>query len=361
MKRMRAPRRLPVALLVALGGWVASSCAPSGFQSAPLVNSVRILASRADNDQSYAKPGSTVKLEVLAYDGRATKAAPMTLYWIPLVCENPPNDAYYACLRQLAAGGGAQPGVDLSSLPTGTSFQFTMPSNAVTAHHTALGAPVPYGLAILFNVACAGHLEIVPVDPQNVQAPPVGCFDAQHHSLGPSDYVLGVTRVYAYDESPQACANLGLPPGCLHNANPVIQSIDVGGQTLSINPDGTTPPITTPHCSGNCPNIHIGPVVPPSPGDVNPEERDVNGKQVTKQIWAEFFSTFGSFTDDVRLLYNATPASACPPAGCPAVGAPSDTDDQFQPPGEPGDGFIWIVVHDNRGGAAWVTVPVHIV
>jgi len=70
-----------------------------------------------------------------------------------------------------------------------------------------------------------------------------------------------------------------------------------------------------------------------------------------EQIWAEYFATIGSFTSDARLLYDAT------------VGSPGDaskTDTDFLAPSETGSGFIWIVVHDNRGGAAWVTIPVQI-
>jgi hypothetical protein len=53
----------------------------------------------------------------------------------------------------------------------------------------------------------------------------------------------------------------------------------------------------------------------------------------------------------VRLLYDPATGS---------LGTPGDTDDKYTPPGTPGDGFIWIVVHDNRGGASWATIPVHV-
>jgi len=43
-----------------------------------------------------------------------------------------------------------------------------------------------------------------------------------------------------------------------------------------------------------------------------------------------------------------------------SIGGPSVTDDPFQPPSDPGDGLAWIVVHDNRGGASWITVPIHV-
>jgi hypothetical protein len=344
-------------LVVGLWGWASSSCAPSGFPSATLITSVRILASRAD--QPYAKPASTVNVQVLAYDGRANQTAPMTITWLPFVCENPPGDAYYACFEQAARGGrgadagaeagiGAaggtgfgggllQPGVDLTPflVNTGPTFRFTMPADVVTAHSANAAMPVKYGLAILFNMACAGHLELVPLDPNNVQAPPFGCFDEQHNRLGANDYVFGFTRVYAYDD--------------IQNANPVIDYVDVEGQRVDLQrgfqvescPAGS-------HCAG----IHVGPVVPPDSQEVDPAEKDANGNPLKELIWAEFFSTFGSFNNDVRLLYDAKTGS---------VGGPSDTDNQFQPPDQPGDGTIWVVVHDNRGGVSWASVPVHVV
>ena len=349
-------RRAAGWLVMGLGAWASSSCAPGGFQSSTLVNSVRVLASSAD--QPYAKPGATVNVQVLAVDGRAEKTTPMTLYWLPFVCFDPPDDAYYNCFSQFAEAvrggavdGGAEagagpvdggapaapdgslpmvgtpgPGVELMGLPSGPSFSFTMPANVIAAHMTQ--PPVtPYGLAIVFNVACAGRLELLPPNPGNVQAAPVGCFDAQGNLLGPNDYVFGFSRVYAYDE--------------LENANPVIDHVDVNGQAVDLQLG-----FQVRHCAPNdCANVHIGPVVPPSSQEPDPLDND------KEEIWAEFFSTVGSFTDEARLLYNTTTGS---------VGDPSATDDQFHPPNDPGDGTIWIVVHDSRGGASWATVPVHV-
>src|SRR5580658_6772189 len=73
------------------------SCAPSGFQDeAQLQGGVRILASSADHP--YAVPGQAVRVDVLTYDGRSAAArdeSPMHVFWFPVVCENPAQDAYY--------------------------------------------------------------------------------------------------------------------------------------------------------------------------------------------------------------------------------------------------------------------------
>lgn len=335
--------------LVVLVGSLLGSCAPAGLQSQSLVNSVRILASSAD--KSYAMPGATVNLTVLAYDGRPTQPEPMTIYWLPFVCENPTDDAYYACFPQIEKGvfaagaaGGLGPGVDLTPfLDTGPQYSFTMPADAVTSHAIVPGTPVPYGIAILFNIACAGHLEIVPIDPSNVnpETVPLGCFDSQNNQLGPNDYVFGYTRVYAYDT--------------LTNANPVIDHVDVNGQTLAVTADSLgqsiTEPVTTSPCTGKCQPVHIGPVVPASSQEVDPEQMLPGGGLAKEEIWADFFVTFGSVGNDARLLYDSTTGS---------VGGPSVTDVQFTPPATPGNGTFWAVVHDNRGGASWVTVPLQV-
>jgi hypothetical protein len=121
--------------------------------------------------------------------------------------------------------------------------------------------------------------------------------------------------------------------------------VALGGDT----PSWSVPPVTIPACApnhANCPHIKIGPHVTPASW-----EPVANG--LHEEIWADYYSTFGSFTHDSTLLYDPT-------AGL--IGPPSKTDTEFDPPAAPAspDGFVWIVVHDNRGGAAWVTVPVHV-
>jgi hypothetical protein len=113
VKRIASRSLGPVAL--AIGALWSSSCAPGGFADSSGVSTVRVLASSAD--KPYAAPGDMVNLQLLAYDGRPTKSAPMTIYWLPFVCENPLDDAYFGCFAQFAAQlaggrGSADGGVD---------------------------------------------------------------------------------------------------------------------------------------------------------------------------------------------------------------------------------------------------------
>ena len=354
-------------VVVMLGSWVCSSCAPSGFADPTQIESVRILASSADTP--YAQPGSQVTVHVLAYDNRPSKPEPMTISWLKYPCVDPQDDAYYSCFQQFGtqgkdagAGGPAGPGLGAGSdggvfagaFVTGTSASFQVPSNAVTMHPPQAGAQVPYGLVFMFNVACAGEIRPTPIDPsnQNPQAVPIGCFDAKGNQLGPDDWVLGYTRVYAYDS--------------LTNANPVISYVDVNGQKLALT-QGDGPQIyEAPACDagagclsmspctssdqGKC-QVKIGPVVPSSSWEVNPEQTDVNGNPLHEEIWADFYSSVGQVQYSARLLYDPSTGS---------IGGPDTTNNNFQPPGTPSQGYIWIVVHDNRSGAAWVTIPVSI-
>jgi hypothetical protein len=336
--------------LVVVGAW-AASCSPHSFQSATVVDTVRILASRATEPR--AKPGDAVKLDVLAYDGRTDPAEKMILSWLPIPCVNPAGDAYYACFSQFRAsvnaggesdagavldagveggrGLGLRPGVDLTPvLASGSTFSYTVPTQIIVPR---VGVSPSYGLVILFNFACGGHLELLPVDPgsANPQQIPIGCFDSHHNQLGPDDFVFGFTRIYVYDQP--------------NEVNPTITAVDVPGASLGIDGGMATAPFAIPLCTDNnadtCPHRAIGPIVPPSePGG--------------KQVWADFFSTVGTFTSDARLLYG------------PMVNLkiPSETDDGFMAPIERPDAstknFIWVVVHDDQGGADWVTIPLQI-
>jgi hypothetical protein len=297
----------------------------------------------------------------------------MAVYWLPFVCENPQDDAYYGCFAQIATGMGAghgsdaggggapagpslKPGIDLTPfLPTGPTFSFQMPADAVTGHAFTPGVKDQYGLAIVFNIACAGHIELVPIDPGNInpQSIPIACFDASHHRVTPDEWVFGFTRVYAYDS--------------VTNANPVIDYVDVAGKqfvpapsspgALALPPPDGGAPIAAgtaafavqrcPSGDTECPKVTLGPYVPPSSQEA---QTQVDGNQ-KEEVWVDFYSTIGSFKSGARLLYDTKTG---------AVGDPSVTDTQFYPPAEPGEGLLWLVVHDNRGGASWVTLPVHV-
>ena len=332
-------------LLGFAGVAVAVACGVGDFDPQSKVASVRILASRAD--KPYAKPGEAVHVEVLAADERADRSRPMTLYWIPFVCMDPKNDAYYACFAPGGADGGAPSdagargnptiptGVDLTPfLKSGPTYDFTMPEDAIKAHPPTQGVDQPYGLAILFNVACAGHLEALPLDPAaGPQQVPIGCFDEQRNKLDPSQYVLGYTRVYAYADRT--------------NANPEISAVTLDGTPIDPDKGMKMAPCTTAKRS-DCPELRIDVNVPETSWELNPGDKDPDGNVRHEQIYVAYYSSVGQLEGDARLLYD------------PARGKVDGSEVKYQAPNETGEGTLWIVVHDNRGGVTWQVVPLHV-
>jgi hypothetical protein len=343
---MNARSKKVLGAIAALGISMAS-CGPSDFSPETLINTVRVMASKSS--EPYAAPGDNVNLEVLAYDGRPQKDEPMKIYWLPFTCENPANDAYYGCFASifggsaLASDGGAvsgdagssanlgallQPGRDLSAfLPTGPKYSVSMPADAISAHPAVQGSTAPYGLVIVFNMACAGHVQLLARDSNNPQQVPIGCFDQNGTQLSPDNYVFGYTRVYAYASD-----------GGVTNTNPVLTDVTLSGKVIDTQAGITVDAGTT---------TDVDTDVPLSDWELT-NESDTNGNPIHETIYASYFVTLGKIDDEVRLLYDAEQGKV----------SPSNT--KFEAPSTAQDGFIWVIVHDNRDGATWVQIPVHV-
>jgi hypothetical protein len=335
------------ALAFVVGALALAACGGEDFDPASKVNSVRIFGVRAD--KPYAKPGETVTLEALFADGRLERPRPLRMFWIPIVCINPREDLYYLCFapaeadagRTLVApfpivdaglsdGGAAAAltqiptGVDLSALvPQGPTFQFQMPPDAIAPR---LGSE-PYGLAIIFNIACAGQVRLGQRTGANPQQVPIQCTDEQGNQLGPNDYVIGINRVYSYSDQT--------------NSNPTIEKLTVNGADLDV-AKGIVVARCTEAKKEDCPSIKIDVKVPPASWEANPSSGQ------GEQIWVTYYSDIGELENDARLLYDTR------------SGRVSESDVEYRAAQKVGDGNLWAVVHDNRAGAAFVTVPIHV-
>ncbi len=333
-----------------------SACNASGFDSQSKVNSVRMFGVRPD--KPYAKPGETVTFEVLATDARPHQALPLKIYWIPIVCLNPRSDLYYLCFlpsdlpdggtldggtRHVApfpadagdAGAGRTGslssiplGIDLSSfLPQGSTFSFRMPDDVI---QTRPGLP-PYGLAIVFNIACAGQVRLAERVGNNPQQVPIQCTDENGVQLTPDDYVIGINRVYSYADRT--------------NANPVVEKVTQDGVDVDL-----TKGITVDHCvasrRADCKPTKIDLHVADSSWEPNPGA-DGKGSQ-REQIWVAYYSDLGDLKDDARLLFDSK------------KGRIDDSAEEFRAPDNASEGMLWAVVHDNRAGATFVTLPLHV-
>jgi hypothetical protein len=303
-----------------------ASCG-SPFPAATLLNSVRLLAIHAD--KPYAEPGDTVKVEALAVDFRPTQPARMQVFWVPLVCPNPPGDSYFACY--LGFDKLLQPGVDLtSSLHAGTSFSFHMPEDIITSHPPRASG-TPFGMVVVFAIACAGHVQLVPATNDTVPPPPpLGCFDDHGKQLGPDDSVFAYAQVFSFADHRT-------------NANPVISNLTFAGTAVD-----PTSGITVNACptSGKCTSTALDTVVPSSSAELDPADLSSTGTPLHEEIWVNYFLTAGQVGGST-LLYDAS------------AGKIPNSSVQLTAPTMTGDSLLWAVVRDNRGGVNWIEVPLH--
>jgi hypothetical protein len=293
------------------------------------INSVRILAIQAN--PPYALPGTTVQLQILAFDGRQVQTEPMTVAWFPQACFDPPDEAYFACyaaLPQLFT-----PGENVTSLLTpGPSFSFQMPADVITDHSSTLTSD-PYGVGLVFAVACAGQVRYTGVATSNISANPFGCFDSNGVALDANSFVLAYGLVYSFTDRT--------------NANPVITNLTFAG-----NPVDPVAGITVTHCTSStaarCPTTPIDTVVPPSSQELDPGSLDANGNPLKEEIWVDYYASGGTLGSGTVILYSPTTGQV----------QPSPTN--YAAPPVAGEFLLWAVVHDDRGGVSWLQVPVHV-
>ena len=322
-------RAAALVAVCALGASLAS-CG-STFEKSSAVRSLRVLA--VQKDQPYAKPGATVKLSMLWWDGKSPvdgPARPVQIAWFG-GCEDPVGDLYYACypqlgekLASLASSGGAAGASKYVGL--GDSFQWTLASDLISRRPTNAGAAAPYGLSYVFFAACAGKLGAAAPDDQAANALPLACLDANGAPLGPDDFVPGFTALYAYET--------------LTNANPIVTGLAFDG-TLVPDDDASAPHV--PRCATtDCPThgLHAG--IDPASAEPDPGATTPDGTQLTEQVWVDYYATDGDIASAARLVNDAT------------QGWNEEHGTDWTVPRDPGPVLLWAVVHDNRGGVAWL-------
>jgi len=337
--------------LFALAALATFACGGTGFESKSKVNSVRLFAVRAD--KPYAKPGETVNLEVLAYDGRANPSRPMRHYFLPFTCLNPIGDSYVGCFvpgvlappdggappgsadagaGAGAAGGGflsgVQDGTDLTPiLVQGTRYSYKVPASAVITRKET--PDEPYGLTIVFTVACAGRVVFKRPDLATRQQVPLACVDEDGVNVPPQDYVLGIHRVYIYEQKT--------------NENPVLQGLTADGKPVDPNIG-----IEVDRClltkRTSCPELKLDVVVPETSWQLQEGVKTAEGTEAREQLWVDYYATQGD-VESARLVFDV--GSGRVPESAAKLTAASVA----------GEGSIFAVLHDNRGGVAWTRVP----
>lgn len=306
-----------------------------GSDSSPknAVTGVRILAARAD--LPYARPGESVHVQGLVHDGRKSPVTPMRLFWFPAPCVSPlggsPELGCYPLFEALFPVG-----VDLtSSFVEASDVTIPIPADAIEKSLPRPGQSSRYAVAYVFMAACAGHLERVPRRSDlGPGAMPIGCFDAKHVQLGPEEFVFGYTRVFVFEERRNAIPSLD---GVVFDGKPVDPAAGV----------------TTRRCAADaktdeCKTVELDVLFDDAAAEIDPDNVDEGGKVGRETLYVDWFTSAGKFMSDRKVVFDGL------------VGRPPKTAIDFSPPKEPGNGTIWAVLHDNRGGTSWIELPIAI-
>jgi hypothetical protein len=363
-----------------------TTCGGASFADPSKIAGLRVLA--VQKSAPYPKPGDLVNLKLLFWDGKSTEENPRNIFVFmsPIPCENPPGDLYYNCLTELARprDGGADGEVPDGGEPDGDVPEGGAPRSAPglagfvpisAAEHApfrridsssfalatrpepgpalqdinhvrqttvridpniiikrAPGVP-EYGLAYVLFIACAGIP--MPVPDAGPNKLPFGCFDAEGRELGADDFVLGYTSMYVFADRV--------------NNNPVIDDFVFDGASLAGSTTDETLVRHIPSCKESdrtkCPNYLLKPSVNREATDEVDDAPDAvtpDGKRLREQAWVNYYITAGDLKSSVRLVNDAT------------TGWNDKHETEYSAPAEPGPVRLFAVVHDNRGGVAWV-------
>ncbi len=307
-------RTIAAAFLLTLLGTF--GCAPD-FDPGSRVTSFRVLAQQVD--QPFAAPGETVTVTSLSYD---PQGRPVTWGWA--ACINPESASVTGCIDKLAeqaSESGASPilaqGLEMSS------FSYSIPGDALDAIPEAARAGALLGL---MSVACPGDLSVTP----GQNGLPFKCLEAgTQRELAFDEFVVGLKRVQLRSTD--------------RNLNPVVERVTFDGADW---PEDEVKVVTACDTDGNdyakcsAASKHaLGAI--PSAGSVE-TGRTQFGADFTEQVIIEYYATEGIFEYEIKI-------AAEPETHWAARKAASGK-----------DLTLWMVVHDDRGGATWVQRQVHV-
>lgn len=355
------------------------------FDPASELQGLRVLAVR--KSAPYAQPGTTVELQMLWHDSEPERPPPQ-IAWLAS-CENPPADLFELCFSALAAlsGGEQAPPEATAELLAGLAGRLSLPDpnqaqandrfSFTTSRDIISSRPgpkdpegVPYGVDFVLFAACAGTLEL-----RNGGDFPLICysnldgepgFGEGDVELGSSDFVVGYTSVFAYDElQNQNPLVQGVRWGALElrpEAVPTLGGEPIGGPALTLDdlcigaacqapapmqPGDVCPEaLTVPVCADGCDEIRLMPLLDPASAELDAAAAAQRANNLQEQMWVNFYASHGKVSEEVRLLNDAV------------LGWSSDPYTDYEPGEEPAVAYLWSVAHDNRGGSEWARLRI---
>jgi len=200
--------------------------------------------------------------------------------------------------------------------------------------HATIEGQDPYGLAVVFVVACAGRVQYAPPAPGgSPDAVPFVCLDSAGARLGADDFVFAYSLVYAFADR--------------SNENPVLEQVSYRGAPID-----TDQGLTISHCEkskiDDCPTSKLEVSVPSSSQELDYSNLDGNGNPLKESLYVQYFSTGGKISSDTIVIFD------------PRNGRLSGTGNDFRAPQQAGEYRLWAVVHDNRGGVTWQELALHV-
>jgi hypothetical protein len=310
----------------ALCGALLTSCEPD-FEPSNKLTTLRVLAVRADNP--YPKPGSTVHFDMLWYDGKSPPDEPrksIQILWVA-GCFDPSGDLYYACYPEfgkLFDEKGMPRPESIKYFGAGDSFNLEIPADIVSRRPPREGVH-PYGVTFVFFAVCAGQIK--PTAQTASSALPLGCFDEQGNALTADDFVPGYLNLYSYEDRT--------------NQNPVVTGFSIGSSSFP--ETGEIPDTHLPGCNGKkCSNVHVKALVDQASAEIDEGGTDDKGNPLKEMLWVDYYTSVGTLAKSARLVNDST------------KGWNDDLGVDFTPQASGQTGYVFAVVHDNRGGIGWV-------
>lgn len=303
-------------LLGLLGLLGMAACAPE-FDPVSRIVTFRVLAQQTD--VPFAKPGETVNITSLSYDPQGR-----TVNWAWAACVNPDESTVQGCLNKIggdAAQSGASP---ILAQGAGMSdFSYTVPDDALSSLPVQARPGAHVGI---ISIACPGDLSF----DEGSNNLPFSCKEAgTGRSFGLDEYIVGMKRIQVRESD--------------RNQNPVIEQVTFDGAAW---PEGDVKTVSACDTDGNdykpCADLSKHKIsVRPTAASTESGTTEF-GVAFTEQVIIEYYATDGVWEYEVKI-------ASSPETGWAARKAASGK-----------DLTLWMVVHDDRGGARWAQRQVHV-
>jgi hypothetical protein len=287
------------------------------FDPGSRVDSYRVLAQQTD--VPFAQPGETVNVSSLSFDPQGRSVT-----WAWGVCVNPDASTVEGCMNEIAEGAAATGSTGILAQGPGlSSFSYTVPADAISSLPEKAKGSAMVGI---LSIACPGDLSFE----QASSTLPFSCKEAgTGRVFGLDEFIVGLKRVQVRATD--------------RNKNPQIEQVLFDGADW---PESEVKQVIACDTDNNdykpCAEETKHAISARPTADSVESGRSEFGIDFSEQVIIQYFSTAGTFEDEVKIAED-------PETHFVARKADSGK-----------DLTLWMVVHDDRGGATWTERHVHV-